>query len=1671
MDGVQKPGRPCQQRTRSANDVSHDSHCSPSKPTTSRPNITPNARNKTKPKAFQFIDGRPSSQQTSELEKENYDLAGQDVVLHQQASQTPLKSSSQPEPVDRKLPPSTPAPRLPLADLLGNADEKRRAVASNVTPEEHVLWAHVQTPGSSQRAITPARKRKRAKSSSPAPSSQQEQLSNSCNDNHGAANLDRLQLSLATPHVDPAADLWQRYANGPEGAVADKSAAFAYLIRDPSPKSPASAGSVGGLRRWASCGVEWPQSATKRRRIARRTEELPQHKEENEGGKKGSRVGALLERMKETLTKSVQAPLECPSSSSPLPDRVLRQDELPFQQHLSPVQEQIGDRSPSPTKQKSPEPVHKYASSDCGDDKADADMIDAFSTTKNVHPARLNTKPLERRIQPRSKRNTPVPSSARVRKPFVPPKMIKQPSASVASVKSPVADTVVSRQQSQSDDFFDDDDDDDLLEVDLDKITAEFNSQQRTVQASTSKAQVASQPSSRPPIPEASEAKVEKPAEIIQVISDDEFGDDDIDEEQFAAVEAAATQAFQVNDRSTHANCEVPSVRTIQRYHITAIHEAPYLDEHGRQQLQKVLRVDEPRADQTRTILLRQSWFETPATVGSYVHVIGEFDAVGQCIVDNTSNILILHPDHLISATVVADSFGCVRRAVLQDRVKVTSEATPPMMYGHILHELFQEAMKANEWTDDSFEKYMRVILPRHYDTMVEIGLNLNQVHEYLRSKFPEMRAWAELFVCSSPRRDAVIKGRNGQQAIMSINKLLDVEEHIWSPNYGLKGNVDATVQATIRDGGSSRVLTVPFELKTGKRVNENHVAQTALYTLLTSDRYDVEITEGILYYLESSHIMRVQAIRHELIHLIMKRNELACYVRERLKLPPMLPESKQRLCNNCYAQTTCFLYHKLAEDGTSQTIANKGRFEELVRYLKPVDQIFFQKWDQLLTKEETEMKRFTRELWTMLSHEREKKGRCFGEVIIEPGTAIELPEAMKINRFQYTFIKKKNVSGFSFTESQITVGEPIVISDEKGHYALANGYVTHVHKNRITVAVDRRLHNARTRRPGFHSQTNQDFTGVMEVLATQETDGTEPALYRIDKDEFSNGMATARNNMLQIMDDTIYRASDIRAMIVQDRPPTFKLPASAIPLQSETWQAEMNSDQRAAIEQVMAAQDYALVLGMPGTGKTTTIAQIIRALVAKGKSVLLTSYTHTAVDNILLKLRDAGFDVLRLGVLAKVHPQVREFVILDAQQKESLEDVQNAWYNPAVVATTCLGVNHPIFHKRTFDYCIVDEASQITLPVCLGPIRMAKTFILVGDHFQLPPLVQNKEALEGGLDMSLFRLLSERHPEAVVNLEHQYRMCADIMYLSNTLIYNGRLKCGTPAVAQQSLQVPYPEQSLRIHHFPIKQQTLSAESPCVGPSSTCHLHLALQPQSKILFFNTDNLLPASSEVLSGTRITNPFEAVLTSQFVLTLLDAGINAADIGVITFYRSQLAELRHILRSQPSIELHTADKFQGRDKEAVVISFVRSNQDENVGELLKDWRRINVAITRARTKLILVGSKKTLSNGGEVLKGLLDICEQKGWMHNLVAGEHCFPELATQVSGITQGSPLRKSNTTPRKQLGREVLGELNVNKLNQGNRKAPEKRGRINEKGIFGSRPVMKDIANDILDGIP
>ena len=151
-------------------------------------------------------------------------------------------------------------------------------------------------------------------------------------------------------------------------------------------------------------------------------------------------------------------------------------------------------------------------------------------------------------------------------------------------------------------------------------------------------------------------------------------------------------------------------------------------------------------------MILRQSWIETACTPDSYIHVLGAFDELGQCVIDNEHNMLILHPDHLISATVVADSFSCIRRAVLQERVKATNEASAAQVYGHILHAVFQEAMRVNRWDTEWLTTTVKTVTSKYLETLFEINLDMGEAVAHLMSKMPELQSWAEVFVTAHPK-------------------------------------------------------------------------------------------------------------------------------------------------------------------------------------------------------------------------------------------------------------------------------------------------------------------------------------------------------------------------------------------------------------------------------------------------------------------------------------------------------------------------------------------------------------------------------------------------------------------------------------------------------------------------------------------------------------------------------------------------------------------------------------------------------------------------------------------------------------------------------------------------------------------------------------------------------
>lgn len=167
--------------------------------------------------------------------------------------------------------------------------------------------------------------------------------------------------------------------------------------------------------------------------------------------------------------------------------------------------------------------------------------------------------------------------------------------------------------------------------------------------------------------------------------------------------------------------------------------------------VRQVLLVQEEKTELQKVVILRESWFDSPCSKGSYIHLIGDFDSSGQCIVDDAENMVILHPDHLISATVVADSMSCQRRAILQDRIKVFGEIEKPQFFGIVFHEVFQEAMKTNKWDTDSLRSLVENILLRHLEDLYGVHMNVPEAVDYAMSRIPDLRAWANAYLRTKP--------------------------------------------------------------------------------------------------------------------------------------------------------------------------------------------------------------------------------------------------------------------------------------------------------------------------------------------------------------------------------------------------------------------------------------------------------------------------------------------------------------------------------------------------------------------------------------------------------------------------------------------------------------------------------------------------------------------------------------------------------------------------------------------------------------------------------------------------------------------------------------------------------------------------------------------------------
>ena len=436
-----------------------------------------------------------------------------------------------------------------------------------------------------------------------------------------------------------------------------------------------------------------------------------------------------------------------------------------------------------------------------------------------------------------------------------------------------------------------------------------------------------------------------------------------------------------------------------------------------------------------------------------------------------------------------------------------------------------------------------------------------------------------------------------------------------------------------------------------------------------------------------------------------------------------------------------------------------------------------------------------------------------------------------------------------------------------------------------------------------------------------------------------------------------------------------------------------LNRTQEDAVNKVLRAKDVAIVHGPPGTGKTTTLVEAIYETLRRENQVLVCAQSNMAVDWISEKLVDRGVNVLRIGNPTRVNDKMLSFTY--ERRFEAHPDYEMLWAirkairelrahrkrgdgkyhqkmerlkeravelevrinaqlfgEARVIASTLVGSSSRLLEGQKFGTLFIDEAAQALEAACWIPIRRVSRVVFAGDHCQLPPTVKSIAALKGGLGKTLMERIVENRPETVTLLKMQYRMNEEIMRFSSDWFYGNQVESAPEVKYRSILDLDIPMTWIDTSVF----SEYSENSEYSEKSAQPLFHEEFVGES----FGRINKAEAELTLLT---LENYFKKIGKERILEERLD-------VGIISPYRVQVQYLRRLLKKKEwarpfrhLISVNTVDGFQGQERDIILISLVRSNDEGQIG-FLRDLRRMNVAITRARMKLIILGDASTMT-----------------------------------------------------------------------------------------------------------
>lgn len=531
----------------------------------------------------------------------------------------------------------------------------------------------------------------------------------------------------------------------------------------------------------------------------------------------------------------------------------------------------------------------------------------------------------------------------------------------------------------------------------------------------------------------------------------------------------------------------------------------------------------------------------------------------------------------------------------------------------------------------------------------------------------------------------------------------------------------------------------------------------------------------------------------------------------------------------------------------------------------------------------------------------------------------------------------------FFTLKKEVVDNKVVPLKNEKPKYFAFTAVVSYVENDRMVVALNNESHAAELQQ--------SECLGVQ--LSFDETS------YRVMMDALDR-VIRGKGNRLTYLRDLFY--TDMPAQ-------RFKFEAVKLP-----W---LNPTQEHAVNEVLWAKDVSIVHGPPGTGKTTTLVEAIFECLRRENQVLVCAQSNMAVDWISEKLVDRGVPVLRIGNPTRVNDKMLSFTY--ERQFEAHPDYEQLWSirkamrelrahrkrgdhsfhqkierlksratelemrinqqlfgEARVVACTLVGSANRLLDGMKFGTLFIDEAAQALEAACWIPIRRASRVVFAGDHCQLPPTVKSYEAMREGLGITLMERIVKQKPDVVTLLTMQYRMNEEIMRFSSDWFYHGKVE-SAPEVKNRSV--------------------LDYDIPMLWIDTAdmaCHEEFVGESYGRIN--KTEAKLTLAALQLYFDKIGR--ERILNEKI------------DVGIISPYRAQVQYLRQLIKQEQYfkpyrslISVNTVDGFQGQERDVILISLVRSNDEGQIG-FLRDLRRMNVAITRARMKLIILGDAPTMT-----------------------------------------------------------------------------------------------------------